>query len=397
MLEAYKGFYEQFDTSWGSRSRGITGSMLKYKTLEPPKGRATKDAFSGADLWRRYKDLRAYYFNIFMPAFGQCLNTFGATTASNIPSGKTIDDVLLSTLQLLWEAKERDRLARASRNGEACSCSAAACAAGGSGDGEACSSSAAARAAGGSGDDEACSSSAAVRAAGGSGDGEACSSSAAARAAGGSGDGEACSPAPRVLLAGGTMLRPMPGDWLPFQFMAIAMYGEPSLDPSAHLMLSAGVHTPVKKKRRNNPHGVVVTTDTLDDALGHTTPVSNSRSAQRSEAANRQVVLQKRQVITRNKERARRRLIPGDVVSDDEPVPTTAEDDAAQRHAVARESIVRTGESIARSLHEDSQRERMRDVVASAKALYELDPTCEQFKADYIAALIDLRSFSTRK
>ena len=335
--------------------------MLKYKTLEPSKGRATKDAFSGADLWWRYKDLRAYYFNIFMPAFGQCLNTFGATTASNIPSGKTIDDVLLSTLQLLWEAKERDRLARASRNGEACSCSAAA------------------------------------RAAGGSGDGEACSSSAAARAAGGSGDGEACSPAPRVLLAGGTMLRPMPGDWLPFQFMAIAMYGEPSLDPSAHLMLSAGVHTPVKKKRRNNPHGVVVTTDTLDDALGHTTPVSNSRSAQRSKAANRQVVLQKRQVITRNKERARRRLIPGDVVSDDEPVPTTAGDDAAQRHAVARESIVRTGESIARSLHEDSQRERMRDVVASAKALYELDPTCEQFKADYIAALKDLRSFSTRK
>jgi hypothetical protein len=100
-------------------------------------------------------------------------------------------------------------------------------------------------------------------------------------------------------------------------------------------------------------------------------------------------VLAQKRAIARNKSRARRRLEITDdtVVSEDEAIPSTARDDGAKRRLEAAESIVTTGVAIANCMRNDAACQRMRDVVFSAKALFDLDPQNAEWKADYIHVL----------
>ena len=333
MLEAYVGYCNAFDNRWGNASGGVLGDELKFKTQ-----RGT-DPFCGAELFRRYKDLRSYYFNTFMPAFSTCLNSFGATTVSNIPSGKTIGDVLFETLQVLWQQKESERERRIAAKKVP------------------------------------------VVVADESKTAPVVEEQNVATVNDDVHDGEG------TVAAGGTMLKPLPPDWIPYQFLAICVYGEPSLEPSDHFLMSVGT-TPAKKKLRGNKPGVAVDTTTLDDNLVNSGS-SNSRAAQRKESSARAEALAQKRAIARNKSRARRRLEITDdtVVSEDEAIPSTAKDDGAKRRLEAAESIVTTGVAIANCMRNDAACQRMRDVVSSAKALFDLDPQNAEWKADYIHVL----------
>ena len=61
---------------------------------------------SNADLWARYKTLRAFAENVIGPAFKECMTK----STKEIPSGKQLCDILYDILAKCWEHKKEVRI-----------------------------------------------------------------------------------------------------------------------------------------------------------------------------------------------------------------------------------------------------------------------------------------------
>jgi hypothetical protein len=104
-LEAYSSFCSTFDETYVGKT-SLLGEQLKYKSLRPSRKRVTREPLTGGDVWRKYKDLRAWYTNFFLPLWEACVGPDGKP-----PSGKTHADILEDVLQLLWDKAEEKRIA----------------------------------------------------------------------------------------------------------------------------------------------------------------------------------------------------------------------------------------------------------------------------------------------
>jgi hypothetical protein len=111
MLQSFYGHCDAFDNKYGVFAPvGLTGEVLKLKVLT---NRAkSADSFNGDDIHRRYKDLKKYNTNEFLPALNEVCNKKKVPIKQRIPSGKQMADILEEVVQRLWNASEAERINR---------------------------------------------------------------------------------------------------------------------------------------------------------------------------------------------------------------------------------------------------------------------------------------------
>ena len=111
MLEAYSGIVSELDNLFPSESEKplwLKGDNLKFKQMNAAKNCLTPPPVEGDLLWRKYKEYKAWYINIFLVIWRSCLNNkgLGEGLRAELPSGTTLEDILTLVLQKLWENEQ---------------------------------------------------------------------------------------------------------------------------------------------------------------------------------------------------------------------------------------------------------------------------------------------------
>jgi hypothetical protein len=317
-LESYCGHCSLFSSTFGEFANAeLTKERLQKKKLNPPSNSLVIPMFTGKDIWRKYKELKMWYMNMFLPLWRSCMVKKGhdLSFGAALPSGSQLEDVLLAVLIMLWDVQQAKSMSKkAAREGNS----------------------------------------------------EQASDSKVATT------------------------KEMPENWIPLEFLACCLYGAPSGKEEESWSFSVG-RRPTKRQCISPG----LTSATLPAELEVTASYSSpgpgkfGRAAQRKDAGLRNASLGAKQVVLRNRARIMRREKGEQDVSDDEVGPMSPSVNAVPEHIL---QLIESGKALSEKLEQQHKAQAVRDALFVAKALFELEPSNEEYRTAYKVLLLQSRS-----